>query len=152
MVHLQIVRSIRIDGDVAGDGHALLVDRRPQVEVVDKVGDVDAYLSKLRSQGRSRRRHLRRNVSEHLALVVNFGVLGLRPYRQLRKGPCEGDTFSFGEIVTFSMAFRVIKASLNGAKAFFHTIFDNFEKCLVYIARSCFMFYVSCCFGGIQSP
>jgi len=42
-----VVRPIWIDCDVGRQGHALLVDGGPQVEVFDKGGNVDADLAEL---------------------------------------------------------------------------------------------------------
>ena len=58
MVDHQVVAPVRVDGGPGGQRDPLLVDGRPQVEVLDELLDVDTELTQLGGQGRSSHGHL----------------------------------------------------------------------------------------------
>ena len=49
MAHAEVKGSVRVDGDVARDGHALLEDGRLQVELLHQVRDVHTDLDENKS-------------------------------------------------------------------------------------------------------
>ena len=59
-MNYKIVTPVRVYGGPCWQRDALAIYRGPEIEVLDKLLDVNAELTKLRGHGRSRHAHLRR--------------------------------------------------------------------------------------------
>ena len=84
----QVVAPVRIDGGPGGQWHSFSEDGGPQVEIFDKLLDVDSQLTKLGGQGWTSHRHLSWDIgleSSNVMIDLDGCLPGLDSFGHLDK-------------------------------------------------------------------